>query len=68
MKTTRTGHFTTFMLEELQKHRETIDKAISIHALEGRTLRFKMLEISKEYAKGDFSPEEFNHLINHPPY
>ncbi|WP_236839881.1 hypothetical protein [Bartonella quintana] len=52
MKTTRTGHFTTFMLEELQKHRETIDKAISIHALEGRTLRFKMLEISKEIREG----------------
>ncbi|WP_406604134.1 antitoxin VbhA family protein [Bartonella gliris] len=66
IKTTPTDHFTSFTSKGLQKHCERVDTAISTYALEGVTLPQKMLEISKEYAKGNYLRKEFNTLMNHP--
>ncbi|MBB4076857.1 hypothetical protein GGR08_001168 [Bartonella fuyuanensis] len=50
--------------EELKKHRETIDAAISTHAIEGITLHAKTLKILEEYARGNISLEGFNILMD----
>nr|WP_208434435.1 antitoxin VbhA family protein [Bartonella taylorii] len=59
-------HSASLASKELQKHYEAVEAAISTHTLEGMSLHPKTLKISKEYAKGDFSHEEFNTLMSHP--
>lgn len=59
-------HSASLASKKLQKHHKAVEAAISTHMLEGMSLSPKTLGISKEYAKGDFSHEEFNTLISHP--
>ncbi|ALE03047.1 antitoxin VbhA family protein [Bartonella ancashensis] len=59
-----TNNPTSLTEEELQKRREAVDFAISTHELEGIKLHPKTLEILEGYAKGDYSLEEFNTLMD----
>lgn len=61
---TITEDFLSITPEELQKRRESVDAAISTHAIEGIALHPKTLEILEEYARGEISLEEFNTLMD----
>lgn len=64
MKTKKTKNTASITPEELQKRREAVDSAIGSHAIDGITLHPKTLEILEGYARGDYSLEEFNTLMD----
>ncbi|OPB31780.1 antitoxin VbhA family protein [Bartonella sp. AR 15-3] len=64
MEKKSTDYSASLIPEELQKRREAVDAAISTHTIEGITLHSKTLEILEGYAKGEYSLEEFNTLMD----
>ncbi|WP_455478048.1 antitoxin VbhA family protein [Bartonella sp. B10] len=63
MKKTINDHAASLTPEELKERRESVDIVINTHAIDGIELHPKTLEILEGYARGDYSLEEFNVLM-----